>query len=116
MTITNRIARLESVIGKNKSSAVLLQEPSDFSEKAWKAFEQKARDAMKNGQSVVIHSSGATANRYIAGAIYQPDGFSAQLCFLSLMPSDDRRYKSRLDQMIAEAQGSTLPIVKRVPA
>lgn len=71
---------------------------------------------MKNGQSVVIHSSGAPANRYIAGAIYRPDGFSARLCFLSLIPSDDRRYKTRLDQIITEVQGTPLPIVKRVPA
>lgn len=112
MTITNRIARIESMIGKNEVSAILLQEPSDASEEAWDTFEQKACDAMKDGHSVVIHSSGAQANRHIVGAIYQPDGFSAQLCFLSLIPADDRRYKSRLEQIIAEAQGTTLPIVR----
>lgn len=116
MNITTRIARIESMIGNKETSAVLLQEPVDASEEAWDVFEQKARDAMKNGQAVVIHSAGTPANRHIVGAIYQPDGFSAQLCFLNLITADDRRYKTRLDQIVAEVQGSTLPVVRGVSA
>lgn len=112
MTLKTRIQKIEQVVKQSASGAVLLREPVDGDDH--ESFESALAQAIEAGHQVVVHTANKEPNRRIAGVIYEPDGFVAFLSLAANSPSTDGRSKNKLSQIILEAQGTTLPIVKGV--
>lgn len=116
MTLLHRIQKIEEQVHLMSIGAVLLREPAKESgEEARDAFEVAIAVALAAGHQVVVHTANKEPNRRIAGVIYESDGFVAFLELAAHIPATDGRSKNKLSQIIAEAQGTTLPIVKQKP-
>ena len=115
MTLLHRIQKIEEQVHQMSIGAVLLREPAKESgEEARDAFEVAIAVALAAGHQVVVHTASKEPNRRIAGVIYESDGFVAFLELAAHIPATDGRSKNKLSQIIAEAQGTSLPVVKEV--
>ena len=115
MTLLHRIQIIEEQVHQMSIGAVLLREPAEEAgEEAREALEAAIAEALAAGHQVVVHTANKEPNRRIAGVIYEPDGFVAFLALAAHTPATDGRSKSKLSQIIAEAQGTSLPVVKEV--
>lgn len=112
MTLKSRIQKVEQAVKQSASGAVLLREPADGDEH--EAFDSALAQAIEAGHQVVV-LTGKEPNRRIAGVIYVTDQFNAQLALAAHTAATDGHSKDMLAQILAEAQGKTLPIVKTVP-
>jgi glyceraldehyde-3-phosphate dehydrogenase/erythrose-4-phosphate dehydrogenase len=112
MTLKYRIQKVEQAVKQSAIGAVLLHEPADGDDR--KAFDNAITEALNAGHQIVVHASGTVPNRRIAGVIYESDGFNAMMTMLAHTPATDGRSKNKLSQILAEAQGTTLPIIRTV--
>ena len=112
MTIAKRIEKIEALI-KAAPGAVLLREPpvdapeADFAKHAEKVAEALLQDA------VVIVVRNGTDRLRRPGVIYADDNFNALSAMLAHTPGKDGQ-SNRLREILSEAQGSALPIVREV--
>ena len=115
MNILSRIEKLEALIQQSATGAILLREPSeDDGNEARATFENELSQAIEAGHQVVVHTFGKYPYLRIAGVIYESDAFAALCTLMAHTPATDGRSKDKLCQIIAEAQGSTLPVVREV--
>jgi hypothetical protein len=112
MTLKFRIKKVEPAAKQSAIGAVLLHEPADGNDH--EAFDTAMTEALKVGHQVVVHTSGTAPNQRIAGVIYEANGFNAMMTMLAHTPATDGRSKNRIEQILAEAQGTTLPIIQTV--
>ena len=112
MTFKSRIQKVEQAFNKVTLNAVLLREPDDGEDH--KDFDTAFAHARNAGQQVIVHTSGTQPRQRIAGVIYEASGFNAFLALAAHSPATDGQSKNRLVQIISEAQGTTLPIVRTV--
>jgi hypothetical protein len=112
MTLKSRIQKVEQAVKQTAIGAVLLHEPADGND--CEAFDNAMTEALKAGHQVVVHTSGASPNPRIPGVIYEANGFNAMMTMLAHTPATDGRSKDKLSQILKEAQGTTLPIVRTV--
>ena len=115
MNILSRIEKLEALIQQSAISTRLLREPSpDDGPEAMATFETEFAQAFEAGHQVIVHTAGKEPTRRIAGVIYEPNAFVAMLALAAHTPATDGRSKDKLFQIINEAQGSALPVVREV--
>lgn len=115
MTLLHRIKKIEDQIQQSTAGAILLHEPAeDTNKEAREAFDNELAKAIEAGRQIVIHTSGKEPNRRIGGVIYEASGFNAFLALAAHTPATDGRSKDKLCQIIADAQGTTLPVVREV--
>ena len=115
MNLLHRIKKIEDQVHQMSIGAVLLREPAEEAdEETREAFEAAITEALAAGHQVIVHTASKEPNRRIAGVIYESDGFIAFLALAANSPATDGRSKNKLSQIILEAQGTTLPIVKGV--
>ncbi|MBK8319974.1 MAG: hypothetical protein IPL05_16070 [Betaproteobacteria bacterium] len=115
MTLLHRIKKIEDQTQHLSAGAVLLREPAEDScREAREAFDTELAKAIEAGHQVVVHTSGKYPCLRIAGVIYESGAFDAMCALMAHTPATDGRSKNKLCQIIAEAQGTTLPIVREV--
>ncbi len=115
MTMLHRIKEIEATIQQLATGAKLLHEPAeDAGKEAREAFDNELAKAVEAGHQVVVHTFGKYPYLRIAGVIYESDKFNALTALLAHTPATDGRSKNKLCQIIAEAQGTTLPVVCEV--
>jgi TRAP-type mannitol/chloroaromatic compound transport system substrate-binding protein len=115
MTLLHRIKKIEDQIQPLAAGAILLHEPAeDAGKEAREAFDTELAKAIEAGHQVIVHTSGKYPCLRIAGVIYESGAFDAMCALMAHTPATDGRSKNKLCQIIAEAQGTTLPIVREV--
>ena len=115
MNLLHRIKKIEEQVHQMSIGAVLLREPAEEAdEETREAFEAVITEALAAGHQVVVHTAGKDPNRRIVGVIYEANWFNALTAMLAHTPATNGRSKDKLSQIILEAQGTTLPIVKGV--
>ena len=115
MRLLNRIEKIEATLRNQSAGAVLLCEPApDANDAAWEQFSADVSAAQDAGRKVIARASGAPAIRRLAGVTYEPDDLSALLALLACTPADDGCSKNRLHQLLAQASGTSLPVVLEV--
>jgi hypothetical protein len=113
MTIAKRIEKIEALI-KAAPGAVLLREPPvDALEAEFYDHAQEVADALLQEAVVIVRRNGSDRLRR-PGVIYVDDDFNGLLAVLAHTPADDGKSKDRLSQILSEAQGSALPVVRGV--
>ena len=115
MTLLHRIKKIEDQIQQSTAGAVLLHEPAeDAGKEAREAFDTELAKAIEAGHQVIVHTSGKYPYLRVAGVIYESDSFAAMCTLMAHSPAADGRSKDKLCQIIAAAQGTTLPVVSEV--
>lgn len=112
MNILNRLRKIEASMRTTSACAVLLrQPPANASDDTHAAFRIEVIEAINAGQKVIVRCNGEDRIR-LSGVDYFDDDFSALCALLALTPSDSA--KNVLEEAIAKAQGSTLPVFREV--
>lgn len=115
MTMLHRIKKIEATIQQSATGAVLLHEPAeDADREAREAFDAELDQAKEAGQVVVVHTSGKWPHRRIPGVIYESEALAALCALMAHTPATDGRSKDMLSQIVAAAQGTSLPVVCEV--
>lgn len=113
MTIAKRIEKIESLIKVPPGALLLREPPLDVPEAAFDDHATKVANALLQEAAVIVIRNGSDRLRK-PGVIYVDDDFNGMTALLAHTPATDGRSKNKLSQIIAEVQGSALPVIQGV--
>ncbi len=113
MTISKRIEKIEALIKAPPGALLLSEPPPDAPEAAFDDQATKVANALLQEAAVIVIRNGSGRLRR-PGVIYVDDDFNGLSVLLANSAATDGRSRNKLSQIIAEVQGSSLPVVREV--